>query len=376
MTSLIRRCWPGEEHELLLKAALLEDPSAVGAWQRWQTKAVPQKLDEGSKRLLPLLYHNLTRLNVNHPTLTQLKKLHRQTWFDNQILFHRAEELVQTIHEAGIPTLILKGAPLALLYYKDIGERPMADIDVLVPTRYAIQTIEHLHDLNWKSVADFPNKAINDLVAVRHSHGFVNLKGNAFDLHWHVLRECCGPNDDDEFWEKAIPVVIGTVETRTLCPADQLLHVCVHGAKFSHVPSFRWVADAVTLLRTAGSSVDWIRLVAQAKRRRLNWPMLDSLTYLKEVFEAPIPQWVLSQLLSNAAGRYEKLEYRALTHKIPALGGFPVDIFEYLRLVNGTSMSHKVSQFPTFLKCNYGLHSMGELPRQLWRKAVTRIRSN
>ncbi|HNG96267.1 MAG TPA: hypothetical protein PLB32_25930, partial [Acidobacteriota bacterium] len=79
---------PGAEQELLLQAALLNGEQALAAWKTWCSKVDLQALDTSSYRLLPLLYHNLNRLQVKHPWLPIMRGVHRHTWVKNQTLLY------------------------------------------------------------------------------------------------------------------------------------------------------------------------------------------------------------------------------------------------------------------------------------------------
>src|SRR2546430_6554391 len=62
------------QQELLLRAALLQGPRAVEAFERWRHLVDVEELDPDSHRLLPQLYHNLdrksTRLNSSHSQIS------------------------------------------------------------------------------------------------------------------------------------------------------------------------------------------------------------------------------------------------------------------------------------------------------------------
>src|ERR1700683_4642008 len=123
---------------LLLRAALLECPEAVEAAEEWfasgRDAAEPgfSWLEQGSRRLLPLVYRNVKE--ALPPELREtLRRVSLQYWADNQKLFRRLEERLTWFHANGIPTVVLKGAALSVLHYRDKGIRPMSDVDILVP---------------------------------------------------------------------------------------------------------------------------------------------------------------------------------------------------------------------------------------------------
>ncbi len=257
-------CWPSREQGLLLRAGLLKNRQALEAWQEWRSIIdIDDHLDDGSYRLLPLLYQNLKNHGVEDPFMNRLKGIYRLTWYKNQMLFHRNARLLNALRNSGIETLVLKGGALVPLYYKDYGIRPMADFDVLVHTDKVLQSIDLLEKSGWIP-KDF--KPSEKYISQRYSHGFIDDEGKEFDLHWHVLSECCSPDSDDDFWEGAISTEINGVSAYALNPTDQLLHVCVHGMKWDVVPTIRWISDAMIILNNTQIDIDWDRLIAQARK--------------------------------------------------------------------------------------------------------------
>src|SRR5215472_5269976 len=125
---------PARDQELLLKAALVEGPEAVTAWNQWSAGADPDRLDEDSCRLLPLVYDAMRRRDVFGPWMEQTQRAYYHTWADNTRRFHAAAAVLRALHGAGIKTMLLKGPALTLQYYRNAGLRPMDDFDILVPT--------------------------------------------------------------------------------------------------------------------------------------------------------------------------------------------------------------------------------------------------
>jgi hypothetical protein len=346
--------FPTREQELLLQAALLPEGAALQAWQNWKAQVnLEQELDLGSYRLLSLVYFNLQRPGVDDPWIGKLKGVYRRVWYQNQALFHIVADVLRLFHAAEIETMILKGAALTLLYYRDYGLRPMSDFDVLVPTAKRRAAIDVLTRAGWRPIRYSPEKLTDAVLDVRHALGFENAHQCHFDLHWHVLVNCRYPNADDDFWTGAIPVQVRDVSTRTLDPTDQLLHVCVHGAAWSPVSPIRWVADAMTILHGSHSVIDWARLVAQAEKRRLILPLREALTYLCNSFGAPIPSYILTEMNKARVSDLERKYYGALTAKPNWLGALPVRWFRYLldlEATGNTNLAHQLVGFPRYLQ--------------------------
>ncbi|HWR57411.1 MAG TPA: nucleotidyltransferase family protein [Thermodesulfovibrionales bacterium] len=349
---------PSPQQELLLRAALLTGTDAIEAWQQWKSSVDVEDLDPGSHRMLPLLYRNLQVHGIKDPSMSRYKGVYRQTWYKNQLLFHALGSVLRSFGELGIETVVLKGAALTVLNYKDFGLRPMNDFDVLVRVEHVLPAMRLLQDQGWIPTDFEPNEKY---ISVRHSHGFRNGKGQEIDLHWHVLSQSREMDADNDFWDGAITVNIRDAATRALNPTDQLLQVCIHGAKWNYTPPFRWVADAMSILNTARSEVDWNRLIEQSMKRRLLLPLRGTLSYLKDLVAAPIPPEILGSIEDISVSRIESLEHKInispRTRWIAVL-----DLWcQHSRLMKNSNVLHRLFCFPIFLQSIWG-RSLWKLP--------------
>lgn len=367
-----RECsfWPTQQQELLLRAALLKGSIAVDAWKEWRSRVDIDDidhLDPGSYRLLPLLYRNLNSQQTEDPIMMKLKGVYRLTWYKNHMLFHTSADLLRSFQNAGIETLVLKGAALTFLCYQDYGLRPMNDFDVLVHTDQAMPAIRLLKKMGWKPKAFEPHEGY---ISVSYSHGFEDKAGREVDLHWHIFSQCREAHADEDFWEKAVLTKFHDVPTNVLNPTDQLLHICVHGARWNKTPPFRWVADAIMILTNAHNEIDWKRLAVQAEKRHLILPLLDTLHYLTDTFHAPVPSKVLRELPNIPVPWIERIEYRiAINHPTPWTA--ILDLWcQHSRLTASTNTLHRIIKFPTFLQRIWGI-SLWKLPYWGFLKIIT-----
>jgi hypothetical protein len=350
-----------QQQELLLRAALLAGRDAVDAWSEWKSCVDiddVDHLDRGSYRLLPLLYRNLNNLRVEDPLMMKLKGVYRLTWYKNQMLFHTIAHLLRSFQNAAIKTIVLKGAALTVLCYKDYGLRPMNDFDVLVHTAQALQAVHLLKELGWQPKDFEPSK---DYISVSYSHGFIDNFGREFDLHWHLLSQCRNPGADDAFWEGAVLTKVNDIPVYVLNTTDQLLHICIHGAQWNVTPTFRWVADAFLVIKNAQSEIDWNRLIEQAQKRRLILPLKDALNYLKNTFDAPVPSEILRNINETSVPRIDRLEYR-ISVSPPSRWTAMLDLWcQHSRLMGNKDFLHKFIKFPRFLQNIWGV-ALWKLP--------------
>ena len=366
-------CWPTPEQELLLQAALRQGETSLKAWREWKSTLDFDNIDYGSQRLVPLLYRNLQRQGVKDPLMGKFKGLYRHTWYKNQLLFAKGAQLLRSFHEAGIETMILKGAALVLLHYKDAGLRAMTDFDVLVPTEQIQAALFLLRERNWTPKLRSYESLTETYISSRHAYAFEDNEKHEFDLHRHLLAECCYPDADEEFWKGAVSSQVQGVATLALNPTDQLFHVCVHGVRWNAVPPLRWVADAIMILNSS-PTIDWQRLVSQARQRRLVLPLREALTYLRDLLDAPIPPAILQHLQEIPVSKIERLEYQVNTRVPGPMGGVPMAWFLYLRLSpSASTLPQRLIGFPKYLQDTWAVEHLSQLPFVMASKGKRRI---
>lgn len=365
--------WPTASQLLLLHAAFSERDSALAAWEQWKQRVDFGTIDNPSQKLLPLVYRRLTDLGLSDPLLGRLKGYYRLTWYKNQQLFHQAAPVLGSLAKAGIPSLALKGPALAVLYYHDLGLRTMMDFDMLVTPAHAAQTITLLQRHGWQAKPGLAAKLTPDYLSVSKGFGFENGQGQAIDLHWYAMVECCYAGADDDLWRDAVPMEAVGVRTLALRPTAQLLHVCLHGYKWDPIPATHWVADALAVMRAAGPQIDWDELVEMAQRRSLTLPLLMTLRYLKEVMAADIPAPTLSRLQALPVLPLVRREYKALTEPL-TLGGLATMHWARHRRAQGEAgFARAALAFPDYIRRGLALDHLWQVPQIVLAETQRRL---
>lgn len=364
-------CWPTKEQEWLLRACLLTGDDALAAWQQWKNVFEKGPIDKGSHRLLPLLYRNLHDQGIHEALITKFKEECYRTWSRNQFSFQQAAALIREFKHAGIQSMLLKGAALVILFYEDAGLRPMADIDLLVSRAQAKRSIQLLTNLGWTSKYSSPEA----LIPFEQATEFRDASNQNLDLHWRLMWEGNQNVDDDEFWTESITAEINGVQVHSLISADHLLHVCVHGAKWNDTPSLRWVADAMMIIRCRKFKIDWARLVRQAQKRQLTLPMRDTLTYLHNLLDAPIPAEVLISLQSTPTSKVERWFYHIRLRPNDTLKMIPVlsHWINSLRIDCDGHLLHRLLQFSQYLQSLWSVKRQWQTAFYLVAKPIKRI---
>lgn len=198
--------------------------------------------------------------------------LHRCNAERNAALRRQARELVGALGDAGVPSLLLKGAGLLLAgCYADPGARMIRDIDVLVPARAVSRATTVLRALGYAPEAPHGG---------RHAHGNFTRPGDpgAVDLHWEVI-DASYLLPAQEVWRRARAGGDAALELLLPSPTDAVLHTVLH-AQIHHLGNFyrgalelRQLCDFATLARHYGDTVDWPLVARRMARHRLEVPL-------------------------------------------------------------------------------------------------------
>lgn len=308
--------FPDAEQMQVLTAIFASDLEARTSFAAWRNALDLQApFDSEVFRLLPMLYLRLCDLEIEDALMPRLRGVYRHALMRNLWLLHETEPAVAALERAGVPTLLLKGAPLALTTYRTPAARPMDDLDVAVPKDRAAEAVRVLKAAGWSS------RGIDlGAMSVSHAVAFRNARGGEFDLHWHFLIETSRSPIEARFWQTARPFDLDGIATRMLEPALALLHALVHGLRANPVPSVRWVADSLTLIRH-GAGLDWDLLVEMARAAQVTQRVRLGLDHLVKCFAASVPTKALNALSASSPSLIERAETAVLLARTRGLIG-------------------------------------------------------
>ncbi|MBX9704740.1 MAG: nucleotidyltransferase family protein [Gammaproteobacteria bacterium] len=373
-----QNCWPTSQQLLLLQAGCLPAQAALTCWEQWHKQVDIQNLEAVSEQLLPLVYCNLQRIAGESVDFNTCKSTYRHTWVDNNLLFHNVSPILQQLAQCGITAVVLKGMAECIYYYEDLGARSMGDVDVLVSSQQALIALDILLAQGWRLVHFTREQITPALLKTRHAVALIKDDKHNLDLHWHLLPELCGKPGHEVFIKHSIPAAYKGISFAVLHPADQLLHIIVHGTKYSPVPLIRWVADAMAILRKTGAEFDWNYLLKQAKCNRFMTALKEALPFLAEHFTTSIP---LSVLKTCEKYKPSALESRVIDMKRSWQSYHPL-VALWLQNTdrqNYASLPKRLLTFPGFLKSYWNLKSAWSLPflagHRMGRHLIRKLRS-
>jgi hypothetical protein len=372
---------PGHSQQLLLDACLLDDVRARNAFTQWRSFVDVDRLDAGSYRLLPLLWKRMCALGIEDRSREMFKGIYRKTWYFNQLAIAGAARILRTLSSARVPAMALKGIALTLESYRDAGLRSMGDVDIAVPRRFAREAVEALVEDDWKAevtpltgariagsagvarwtVGPRPARDFDDdYFDARHAHGFGKAGSVEVDLHWFLLQGNCEPCIDDSMWAHARPLTVAGITALSPSPADHLLLLLAHGARWNPIPPVRWVADAVTLIRT-GPELAWEKVVESARRRDLVLVARNLLGYLEKRFAVGVPAIITRELNDLAVTKGQQRSYEVRVSPPGIAAGIEEIRFLRTRYLTSRRTSNNTNarrSFPAYVRHVLGAASL------------------
>jgi hypothetical protein len=352
----------GPEEKALLRAAGLQDKDqAERAFAAYRASVPEGREQRPARRLLPAVARNLARLGARRDPF--LLRAYAESFGANARLLRSAGDVLRVLHEADIPALVLKGVALLVVHYRDLGARPMSDVDILVPEASVSRALDVLEAADWRG-----DPARAWLRSGMHAGVLSNGGGASLDLHRHGLYEARYAAADEAFFASSIPVEAGGAPARAMAADDQLIHTIVHGLRWSIAPSSIWILDAITITRNG--DLDPERVRGRAAALGLTLPLRRGLELTREVLG---PDEALDALIVPLMRQRDSLAARAedfFRVREPAglFGALPNLWFAHRRSAAPGRLG--LVGFPTFLARAWGLKSPSELPRVLLRKLL------
>ena len=258
--------------ELQLAAACCQWPPSTKGQER--VRALAARLEDWAgfdavisrNRIRPLVWHALSRSEVAVPEPFREKFARNALDAARRSLYLARESLhlQQAFAGQGLPVMIIKGVPLAILAYGELGMKEAVDVDILVPPQFASEGRQVLVDLGYKTKLD--KLGAREMAGYsRHIHEAAFSHpgtGMNVDLHWMLVpnrKLLSGIGANPPVQDIAIPG--GTL--RTLADEPLFAYLCVHGARHNW-SRLKWLADIGAFLGNR-SEAEVVRLHESAQ---------------------------------------------------------------------------------------------------------------
>jgi hypothetical protein len=199
-------------------------------------------------RIVPLVNHTLSRAGAEVPAPLR-QRLSEDAHLAGAQALQMAREslrLQNAFDEAGIPLMIVKGAPLAMLAYGELSMKESWDIDLLVTPEDAPRAIGLLAELDYEGdLANVPADRLGGVLTYSKEIEF-RRGGITAELHWRLsdnprLLDRVGARSGGQ------DVAIPGGRLRTLADEELFAYLCVHGTAHNW-SRLKWLADLGAML--------------------------------------------------------------------------------------------------------------------------------
>jgi hypothetical protein len=230
--------------------------------------------------------------------------------------------LLERFASESIDALVVKGPVLAVQAYGDPARRGYGDLDLLVRQRDIRRATELMMAAGYQAAV--PLSAI-DAGKIPGQYLFSKPDSKLLvELHNDLtLRYFPRRLPIEEFFARQVRVRLDAHEAPALSVEDELVLICIHGAKHFW-ERLIWIADVAALvLRQSG--MDWERAAESAKAVGAERMLHTGLRLSTDLLKVQLPEKVSATVQSDAAAA--KLVERILTW-LPAAGNAPPGLFE------------------------------------------------
>jgi len=264
--------------------------------------------------------------NYDESVLSAENRERLRTWRRAHALFTMnlcAEmfRLFDSFAAAGIEALVIKGPVLSARCYGDPGLRQYGDLDLVVRDRDILRSTELMMNLGYEPsvpVAVIRAKKVPGEYVFRQSRTKLLVEFHTeLTFRYHPR-----PLPVEKLFSRQARVSIDAHEIPALSPEDELLLICIHGAK--HLwEKLGYIADVAAFV--SEQELDGERVMSAAEEVGGERMLYVGLRLAGDVLGAALPESVASLSRSDpTAGRLAS----QITRWLPAAGSASLGIFE------------------------------------------------
>ena len=227
--------------------------------------------------------------------------------------------VLERFAEAGIETLTTKGPALSVRCYGDPGMRQYSDLDFVIrekDIRHATQVM-----LELKYAPRVPLTAI-DAKKIPGEDAF-QKPGTQLLVEFHTertFRYHPRPLRMEKVFERRASVIIDGREVPTLSLEDELVLICVHGAKHFW-ERLMWIADVAALI-SSPQPLDWDAIMTAAREVGAERILRLGLRLASDVLGAELPAQVKATVQSDrvVSALTRKIQSRLVSREPRSIG--------------------------------------------------------
>jgi hypothetical protein len=262
-----------------------------------------------------LLYKNLKKNGIlgylGHRQIEKLQSFYYSAARLNLRLLHDLKEILQKQSKPRI--VLLQGIPLLQQIYKDIGLRPLTDIDLWVLPEYFAEVESALAKLGYRNDPFYPKtfKRNSTLIDVNtHLLWADRIKSRRFLIN----------AGQEDIYENCRAIDIEGQTAKCLSRADQIIYLSLHTFKHN-LERLIWLVDIKNLLKRWEPS-DWTALAKRSTELGIKHVVRYILFYLDHLFGWELPPDARTIYNCTKIGYLERhiLRKRLMGNPLPVWG--------------------------------------------------------
>ena len=232
----------------------------------------------GDEGVDSLLYHHLKSQQLAISSQLSAKYYYNLT--SNIHLMDEFYDVLKRLNKIGIEVIALKGILLIEKVYKNIGLRPMSDVDVLVRKEALPEVMKEMSDSGYHITP--------------HGHlGY--LKDGEFpaviDFHWDIWFP-----ETDDIWKRCKMAMIKDTPVQSLDNEDVLIYMSTHQSINHGMHKLIWLCDIHEFIRAYRDRIDWKIFIRRVKDYNIEMPLYYTLSHTEKLLGTGIPSDVLEDL--------------------------------------------------------------------------------
>ncbi len=202
--------------------------------------------------VMPLLYRSIGRVNrqaVPQEWMARLRAMYMQNAARNIRMTMELLRILDTLKEAGIKAVPLKGPVLAQTVYGDVALRQFSDLDILVAPDNLENALNVLEANRYRCIEDLSIKEKSAFLRMMHHYHLSSERtGITIELHWKSSPTVYGLQlDVTSILNRARQESILGKEILNISEEDQLALLCLHGVKHTW-QKLSWICDVAAFI--------------------------------------------------------------------------------------------------------------------------------
>jgi len=253
------------------------------------------------------------------------QELHERQREQNFLTLRLTAELFRVLElfaQESLPAVVIKGPVLAMRAYGDPAMRSYGDLDLLVRQRDIRMATEAMLATGYEAAV--PLSAI-DTGKIPGQYLFSKPESKALvELHNDLtLRYFPRPLPIEDFFARQVRVRLDAQEAPALAVEDELVLICIHGAKHFW-ERLIWIADVAALVTRQGG-INWERAAESARAVRAEHLLHAGLRLAADLLRAPVPEKIAARVHSDGSAA---MLVKSVVRWLPAAGYAPLGLAE------------------------------------------------